>query len=71
MSKEETKFIAPEIVCGGCATAITNAVFKIDGVENVTVDVPTKTVLVTHDEAVSRQAIDAAMDIAGFSTKDE
>lgn len=71
MSKEETKFIAPEIVCGGCATAITNALFKLDGVENVTVDLPTKTVLVAHDEGVSRHAIDDAMDLAGFSTKDE
>lgn len=71
MSKVETKFVAPKIVCGGCATAITNAVTKIDGVENVTVDVTTKTVSVTHDERVSRESIDEAMDIAGFSTKDE
>lgn len=71
MSKEETKFIAPEITCGGCAAAITKAVSKIDGVENVTVDVATKKVSVTHDDKVSRETIDEAMDIAGFSTKDE
>lgn len=71
MSKEETKFVAPEITCGGCATAITKAVSKIDGVENVTVDVATKKVSVTHDDKVSREAIDDAMDIVGFSTKDE
>lgn len=62
-----TKLTAPEIVCGGCASAIKNAVGALDGVEQVDVDVETKEVNVVHDEKVPRSAIEDALDTAGFS----
>ena len=63
----ETVLTAPEIVCGGCANAIRNAVGAIDGVENVEVDVDTKQVRVEHNENVERATIEQALDKAGFS----
>ena len=64
---KETILTAPEIVCGGCANAIRNAVGSIEGVKNVEVDVETKQVRVEHSVAVDRAAIEQALDNAGFS----
>lgn len=63
-----TKVVAPEIVCGGCAAAIENALGKIGGVSRVAVDVDAKTVSVEHNTEVSREKIVEALDEAGFST---
>ena len=63
-----TKIVAPDIVCGGCAGAIKNALGKVDGVSRVEVEVETKTVSVIHDAAVTRQKIVEVLDDAGFPT---
>ncbi len=64
-----TTVIAPDIVCGGCASSIKNALGNLAGVERVDVDVATKTVKVEHSEAASRDSIIAALDRAGYSVQ--
>jgi copper chaperone len=61
-----TTLTAGGITCGGCANAIKKAVSALPGVTAVEVEVPTKQVTVTHDEHVTRPAIDAAVTAAGF-----
>jgi copper chaperone CopZ len=61
-----TKVNAPDIVCGGCAGAIKNALGKVEGVKQVEVDVNTKDVTVEHDSQVSREKIVETLDAAGF-----
>jgi copper chaperone len=61
-----TKVTAPDIVCGGCASAIKNALGNVEGVEEVDVNVETKAVTVKHDAAVSREKIVETLDRAGF-----
>ena len=60
-------FDAPEIVCGGCAASIKNALGKIEGISKVEVDVAQKRVMVNHAETISREAIGVALDRAGYS----
>ncbi len=62
-----TVFDAPEIVCGGCAASIKQALGKIEGISKVEVDVAQKSVTVNHAETISREAIAGALDRAGYS----
>ena len=62
----ETRIVAPDIVCEGCAGAIKNALGQIGGVAAVEVDVETKSVSVRHDKEVSREKIIEILDDAGF-----
>ncbi len=64
----KTTVAAPDIVCGGCAGAIKNALGKVGGISQVEVDVDTKTVSVEHNNEVSRQKIVEVLDDAGFPT---
>jgi copper chaperone len=64
----KTTVVAPDIVCGGCAGAIKNALGKVGGISQVEVDVDTKTVSVEHNNEVSRQKIIEVLDDAGFPT---
>lgn len=58
---------APDIVCEGCANAITNALSKLDGVQQVTVDIATKMVDVQYEEGmVELDTILQRLDAAGF-----
>ena len=61
-----TTVTAPDIVCGGCANAIKNALGKVEGVSGVDVDVASKKISVEHTETVGREAIIDALDRAGF-----
>jgi copper chaperone len=61
-----TVLTAPDISCGGCANAIRNALGALEGVSRVEVDVETKAVAVGHDPKVSREALVAALERAGF-----
>lgn len=64
-------FIAPEIECQGCASAIKKSVGTVTGVSDVLVDVDAKRVTVSHDEAVSADTIKVAVEKAGFSALSE
>jgi copper chaperone len=64
----KTTVTAPDIVCGGCAGAIKNALGRVNGVSQIEVDVETKTVSVEHTNEVSRERIVEVLDDAGFPT---
>jgi copper chaperone CopZ len=58
---------APDIACKSCANAITNALNKLDGVQQVAVDIATKTVEVQFEgNRVTIDAILHRLDAAGF-----
>lgn len=61
-----TSLTAPDIVCGGCASAIKKALGNVEGVREVEVDVESKAVTIEHAPAVSRERIVEALDRAGF-----
>jgi len=61
-----TTVTAPDIVCGGCASAIKNALGQVQGIKQVDVDVETKKVSVEHEGEVSREKIVEILDDAGF-----
>jgi copper chaperone CopZ len=62
-----TTITAPDIVCGGCANAIKKAIGTLPGVAEVEVNIDTKKVTVTHDEAVTPSyTVTKAMERAGF-----
>ena len=60
---------APDIVCGGCATAIKNAIGKIEGISKIDVDVENKKVRVEHNGGISREKIVETLDDAGFPSE--
>lgn len=53
-------FKAAAIRCGGCAGKVKNAIGAVDGVSNVEIDLPTKSVKVAYD--ASKTNIDALKD---------
>ena len=65
-SSRTTKLTARDIVCGGCAGAIKNALGRIDGVTSVDVNIDTKEVSVEHEDVLSRERIEDILDNAGF-----
>ncbi|WP_422924287.1 heavy metal translocating P-type ATPase [Singulisphaera sp. PoT] len=62
----KSKIQAPNIVCGGCAETIKKALSSVEGVRDVQVDIPSKTVVVEHDEPAMRQDLTAALADAGY-----
>ena len=62
----ELKLKAPDIVCGGCAASIKNALGAMDGIKRIEVDIDKKSVAIEHDDDVSREKIEAALDDIGF-----
>ncbi len=61
-----TTLTAGGITCGGCANAVKKAVSAVPGVAGVAVEVAAKRVTVTHDDQVSRSAIEDSLKKAGF-----
>jgi copper chaperone CopZ len=49
----------PDIICGGCAGSIKNALGKMEGVKKVEVDVNTKMVSIEYGKQISREQITA------------
>jgi Cu+-exporting ATPase len=63
-------FIADDIECEGCANSIKKALGKMAGINSVSVDVFTKTTLVTYDkETVDVEAIRSKLCEIGFPAK--
>lgn len=57
----------PEITCGHCKASIEGALTPLEGVEEATVDIPTRQVSVTYDDAVvTRAAIVGAIEEQGY-----
>lgn len=59
-------FNVPGISCQHCVNAITNEVGGVEGVNNVAVDLASKTVRVESAETVSRETLTAAIEEAGY-----
>ena len=64
-----TTLTAPDIECGGCASAIKKSVGTVPGVREIQVDIDAKQVTVTHDDATGLEDIKAAVEKAGFTTR--
>ena len=64
-----TTVTAPDITCGGCANAIKNAFGRVEGVEQVEVDVATKQVTVRHARSVDKGTVVDVLDKAGLPPK--
>lgn len=60
-------FKVEDMSCGGCAAAITRAVSRVAGVSAVNADPDTKDVVVEASADVSRAAIVAAINAAGYT----
>lgn len=63
---QTTSFNAPDIECEGCANAIRTSLERVTGVVGVSVDVPTKTVTVSHEAGVEPTVLAQTLDRAGF-----
>ncbi|HEX8054609.1 MAG TPA: heavy-metal-associated domain-containing protein [Thermoleophilaceae bacterium] len=64
MTSDTTTYSVPGVSCGHCSTAITAELTQVAGVEGVDVDLDAKTVTVRGE--VSRDAVVAAIDEAGY-----
>lgn len=65
---ENVTLVAPDISCEHCRRAIENSLGKVEGVDNVKVDIPTKTVHVDYDsQQVTVSKIKAVLDEIGYT----
>ena len=64
MAADTSTYSVPGASCGHCSAAISAELAELEGVEGVDVDLETKTVTVRGN--VSREAVVAAIDEAGY-----
>ncbi len=65
---ETTTLVAPDISCVHCQHAIEGAVGKLEGVSNVKVDIPTKTVHIEYNpQKVTLARIEEVLDDTGYT----
>ena len=65
---ESTTLVAPDISCEHCQHAIEGAVGQLDGVSQVKVDIPTKTVHIDYNpEIVTLAKIEEVLDETGYT----
>ncbi len=68
MDKIETTLSVPDVSCEHCVKTINGALGVVAGVEQVHVDIPSKTVSLTYDEQqVSMERIEEILDEAGYA----
>jgi copper chaperone len=63
---EQRVYAVPDVSCEHCVSAITKELTRIDGVEDVRVDLDAKTVAVRAAESVPEERIREGIDEAGF-----
>ena len=61
------RFKVEDISCGGCAASIRNAVLRVPGVRAIDADPQSKDVVVDAPVDVTREAIVAAINKAGYT----
>ncbi len=67
---ESTSLVAPDISCEHCQHAIEGAVGKLEGVNSVKVDIPSKTVDINYDpEKVTLTKIEEVLDDVGYTVQ--
>ena len=65
---ESTSLVAPDISCEHCQHAIEGAVGKLEGVNSVKVDIPSKTVDINYNpEKVTLTKIEEVLDDVGYT----
>lgn len=62
----ETIYTVTGMTCSHCASSVTEEVSAIDGVTDVSVDVPTGKVTVTSDAELTVDDVRAAVEEAGY-----
>ena len=68
LQRHNRTLVAPDISCEHCQHAIEGAVGKMEGVKQVKVDIPTRTVQVEYDpKLVTLAKIEAVMDDVGYT----
>ncbi|GAB4430144.1 MAG: gold resistance metallochaperone GolB [Chloroflexi bacterium OHK40] len=60
-------FKVQDMTCGGCASSVRKAVSQVSGVSSVTADPQTKDVVVEASPEVTREAVVAAIQDAGYN----
>jgi len=65
----KTTFRVPGMSCAHCEKSIKEAVSALQGVEAVTIDLAEKSVVVDHSDAVTKDAIKAAIEDIGFDVE--
>lgn len=61
------QFKVADMTCGGCAASIRNAVLRVPGVHSIQANPASKDVLVDASADVTREAIVAAINAAGYT----
>jgi len=61
------QFLVPQLSCQHCVNAVTKAVSKVQGVQNVQVNLSEKSVRVEHAGNVAVSALVAAINDAGYT----
>lgn len=61
-----TTFAVTGMTCGHCVRSVKGEIGKLDGVTDVAVDFKTGTVTVTSSNELDSDAIEAAVDQAGY-----
>ena len=65
---ESTTLVAPDISCEHCQRAIEGALGKVEGVNSVEVDIPTKSVHLNYDpQKVTLGKIEEVLDDTGYT----
>jgi copper chaperone CopZ len=59
-------FKVQDMTCGGCASSVRKAVSSVTGVSSVSADPQTKDVVVEAAPEVTREAVIAAINAAGY-----
>lgn len=60
-------FTVSGMTCGHCVQAVTDEITSLAGVENVDVELSSGAVTVVSSDALSHDAIEAAVDEAGYA----
>ena len=66
MPTTSTTYRVQGMTCDHCVAAVTSELEALEGVRQVEVDLPSGDVHVTSDEALADEAVQAAVDEAGY-----
>lgn len=66
MATERT-YTVSGMTCGGCANKVTDHVEQIDGVSDVSVDIPNRRLTLNSTSTVTDEAVHAAIEQAGYT----
>ncbi|MGW0041534.1 heavy-metal-associated domain-containing protein [Rhodococcus sp. NPDC003348] len=66
---EIANYTVTGMTCGHCAGSVREEVAKLDGVTEITVDVPTGLLTVTSIDPVDPAAVRAAVEEAGYTAQ--